>query len=324
MNSIDYSHNKLISWLLDGDISIQVQVKRDLLEISEEVLVDDALRIHTEGWSKQIIERRNPSTFLWGDGVYSPKWISTHYTLLELKFMGVDSSQTYFQESTQILLDTMWYNQGKVMKYRYQDMCVCAMILSICTYAHIQSPKINEIIDYILLHQYPDGGWNCSWQKKDMHSSLHTTISVLESLRDYENYGYTYRLNEIKDSITLGIEFMLKKKLFRSVRTNEIIDWKMTKLSFPDRWMYTTIRALDYLQSIQFPYDERLNEAIHDILKEKTLNSTFLLQNTRQNKIHFVMEKQNKESRWNTLRVLRILKWFDFKNFTLLVNEQND
>ncbi|MBU1144557.1 MAG: hypothetical protein KJ971_01695 [Firmicutes bacterium] len=317
MNS-NLIYNPTILWLLSGDKAIAYQVKRDLLDFSEEELTTLKNELPSVGWIQKLIHLRNDDTFMWGEGIYSPKWISTHYTLLELLNMGVDATSPFFKDSSELLLNSMWENKGKVRANHYQDMCVCAMILSITTNAHLYSTKLFEIVDYILLHQYVDGGWNCAWQKKDIHSSLHTTICVLEAFRDYEACGYTYRLDEIKECVPKGIEFMLRKKLFRSERTKEIIHPSMLMLSYPSRWFYNTLRALEYLASIHFPYDIRLKEALIRLLEKKNDNNRWLLQNNRVNKIHFVMEKQGKESRWNTLRILRIFKWFIPEEYELI------
>ena len=76
-------------------------------------------------------------------------------------------------------------------------MCICGMLLHICCYAKIDSPKFNEIVDHIIDKHYMDGGWNCRWESDHKHSSLHTTISILEGIEDYRKNGYEYRLNEL-------------------------------------------------------------------------------------------------------------------------------
>jgi hypothetical protein len=43
-----------------------------------------------------------------------------------------------------------------------------------------------------------DGGFNCLLNTVGAtHSSLHSTISVLEGILEYEKNGYTYRLSEL-------------------------------------------------------------------------------------------------------------------------------
>jgi hypothetical protein len=135
---------------MEGDVSIRYQVKRDILDVNPEEIDEERARIHQEGWGKRILEKRDSLTKLWGGGIYSPKFISTHYTLLQLKNMGLLPEILEYQESAILLMDTIWlYPDGKVNNYFHQDMCVVAMILSIVTYGRIQSLKISEMVDYI-------------------------------------------------------------------------------------------------------------------------------------------------------------------------------
>jgi hypothetical protein len=307
---MEMNKSSVIRWLLQGDVSIQYQTNRDILDAPPEVTKGLRIRISTEGFGKQFIEKRDNQTFLWGKGIYSPKWISTHYTLLDLKNLGISPENAQYTESIEILLDRMWVNDGRVTKYRYQDLCVCAMILSICCYGNLQSRKLYKIVDYILEKQYLDGGWNCSWERGHIHSSLHTTLSVLEAFRDYEKYGYNYRIDEIRRSIPKAWEFILGKRMFRSARSGEVIDSKMLMLSYPCRWKYDVLRCMDYFASVQKSYDDRMDEALELILKKKRKNDHWPVQQKYAGNVHFDMEKTGDDSRWNTLRVLRVLKFY--------------
>ena len=77
----------MIKWLLDSDISIQYQVCRDLLKTDKPYLKE---RISEEGWGAKFLSFRNDN-FHWGLGFYQPKWISTHYTLLDLKNLSISN-----------------------------------------------------------------------------------------------------------------------------------------------------------------------------------------------------------------------------------------
>jgi hypothetical protein len=269
-----------------------------------------ALREHiaTEGWGKRFLEKRDSDTGLWGGGLYSPKWISTHYTLLDLKNIGIDPDCPQYKESSAMLLNKMWPGRTHAKK-RALDLCISAMMLGICCYGNIQSPKLNEIVDCLLERQFPDGGWNCQWDKGALHSSFHTTLSVLEAFRDYEDNGYSYRLEEIKENIPNAWEFILKKRLFRSVHTGEIIDPKMLMLSYPGRWKYDILRCMEYFASVRKSYDDRMDEAMNLILHKKK-GCRWSVQQKYSGKVHFDMERTGGDSRWNTLRVLRMLRFY--------------
>ena len=75
---------EIISWLLQGDVSIQYQTHADLLGEDKK---DLQYRIAREGWGKALLSRRK-SNGHWGGRFYQPKWISTHYTLLDLRHLA--------------------------------------------------------------------------------------------------------------------------------------------------------------------------------------------------------------------------------------------
>jgi len=303
--------DKLISWLLSSDIAIQFQTKRDLVKSTPAEIEKLQKQIAQNGWGKAFLEKRDDQTGQWGNGWYSPKWISTHYTLLELKNIGIHPETQQFRESAALLLDKLWFNQGKVRKDRWLDMCIAGMLLNMCCYAKLISPKLNEIVDYILDKHYTDGGWNCRWEAGDTHSSLHTTISVLEGIREFEFNNYQYRLSELIRQRKEAHEFILRHRLFKSERTGKVIKKSFTMLSFPSRWYYNILRCLDYFQSIDLPFDARMREAIDILHKKRNKNGTFPVQHKLPGLVHFDMEKPARESRWNTLRALRVLKKYD-------------
>lgn len=87
--------NHIISWLLEGDISIQYQTWRDLLDTEKPELQK---RIENEGWGKEFLSRRHPDGH-WGLRFYQPKWTSTHYTLLDLKNLQISPDQKAIKET---------------------------------------------------------------------------------------------------------------------------------------------------------------------------------------------------------------------------------
>ncbi|MFH0766472.1 MAG: hypothetical protein ABII85_05255 [Bacillota bacterium] len=298
---------KPIEWLLKGDPVIQYLTKRYLL--------DKNVRYQEKGYIDQYFKLYDVKSKMWGGGIYSPKWISTHYTLMELKYMEVYPMNQIYQEATLNLLERLWPNKGLVAKKRHQDMCVAAMILGMACYGQMTHPRMFQIIDYILKHQFKDGGWNCEWERevKPKKSSLHTTISVLEALFEYEKNDCDYKFAEIAKAVPKAWEFILRKRLFRSVRTHEVIHKDMMTFHYPTRWKYDAFRALEYFQAMKMPYDMRMQEAIAIINQE--MEKGYITQGKHYSgQIHFKLE-ENKESRFNTLCALKILKFYDENSY---------
>ncbi len=299
----------LVKWLLEGDPAIVYQTQRDLLGMEGERLKELRKHMESAGWVKAFLDKRDPDTGLWGKGLYSPKWISTTYTMLDLKNCGIDPALGAYQTSARLLLEGLWKIPAK-KKDRWQDLCICGMLLNLCCYGGIQHRKLDEIIDYVMDKQFPDGAWNCQWEVDHDHSSLHTTINILEGLLEYRRHAYAYRRNEIERAVKEAHEFILMHQLFLSDRTGEIIDRKMTMLSYPSRWRYDVLRCLDYFQAAGVSYDPRMEAGFALLEKKRKKDGTWPVQQKYTGRVHFDMEQTGKSSRWNTLRILRVLQYY--------------
>ncbi|HAB50873.1 MAG TPA: hypothetical protein DCE80_01615, partial [Ignavibacteriales bacterium] len=81
----------------------------------------------------------------------------------------------------------------------------------------------------------------------------------------------------------------------------------------PTGWRYDVLRALDFFQDFNASKDNRINEAIELVIKRKGEDGKWQLQNRHAGRYFFEMEIVGESSRWNTLRALRILKWWENK-----------
>lgn len=303
--------DQIIQWLLDGDVSIQYQVCRDLLG---EDRPDLRARMATEGWGAQMIQARRANGH-WGEGFYQPKWISTHYSLLDLANLDFPPDHPLPQDSVALILRENVAEDGGVNPARsiaQSDVCVNGMFLTYGCYFHAAPDALRSVVDFVIGQQMPDGGFNCRANRSGaVHSSLHSTISVIEGIRVYGATGYTYRLAELEKMAGDGREFILQHHLYRSDHTGEIIDKRMTMLSYPSRWKYDILRALDYFRAAGVAYDPRMQSALDVLTQKERKDHTWPVQAKHAGQTHFEMEKTGGPSRWNTLRALRVLRHFD-------------
>ena len=304
------STDPLISWLLEGDVSLQYQVHRDLLGIERPEL---QARIAREGWGAKFLSFRKPEGH-WGDRFYQPKWISTHYTLLDLKNLAISPEEPQIRESIAQVLARWKGSDGGILlspAAKLSDLCVNGMFLNYAAYFGAPEEDLQSIIDQLLREQLPDGGFNCNANRMEVfHSSVHTTISVLEGIHEYHHNGYTYQIQPLIKAAEGAREFLLQHRLFRSDRTGEIIDKKFLMLSYPSRWKYDILRALDHFQASGAPYDPRLMDALDVLNQKRRKDGTWPVQAKHPGQTHFEMEKTGGPSRWNTLRSLRVLKTY--------------
>jgi hypothetical protein len=305
---------EILRWLLDGDVSIQYQTQRDFLG---EKRPDLQSRILQEGWGARFLSKRLPNGH-WGREFYQPKWTSTHYTLLDLQTLQAPADHQPIRESVEIIANENkgedgGINPGKTIKE--SDVCVNGMFLNYACYFGIDPDRLISIIDFILDQQLPDGGFNCQFNRQGArHSSMHSTISLLEGMWEYERSGYTYRVDELASARAAAHEFLLMHHLFKSDRTGEIIHKNFLRLSFPGRWYYDILRTLDYFQDAEVAWDERMSEALEVLINKRRSDGRWPLQAKIPGKLHFEMEKAGFPSRWNTLRALRVMEKYQWGN----------
>jgi hypothetical protein len=306
---------------MEGDPAIRWQIMRDLTGAAESTVLRERRRIAREGWGVRLLARQDPDGRWAGgkspdSGLYSPKWISTTYTLLLLRDFGLAEDNKQAHMACGLLLDRGLQPDGGIgldtwAKWTHRsETCVTGMVLSILAYFKHNDDRLDTLVGHLLEQQMPDGGWNCRRPSGATHSSVHTTISVLEALRHYELHRVN-RTRAVRAAQKRGREFLLVHRLFRSDRTGQIIKPIFIRFSFPPRWHYDILRALDYFQAVDAPKDPRMAEAIHIVKSARDDDGRWPLQNSYKGKTYFELERRGAPSRWNTLRALRVLKWWD-------------
>lgn len=299
------SMEQILDWLLDSDPAIRWQVMRDLTE-DRSAALEERERVPGEGWGARILGLQAEDG-QWGGGAYSPKWISTTYSLLLLRHFEPDPADVRIRTATDRVRDHVDMH-GPFFDYA-REMCVTGMTLALRSY-FFQDVGVAPQIEHILGAQRDDGGWNCQVSSK--RSSFNTTLSILEGLMEYERAVGG-------DDVSMAArerahEYLLQRRLMYSLRTGEYINKRWLLMSFPPRWFYDVLRALDYLRAAQVEPDSRMDEAVEVIRSKRRQDGTWPLQNRHPGKEHFQMEEGSGEpSRWNTLRVLRVLRWYEHR-----------
>lgn len=307
----------VIQWLLKGDPAIRWQTLRDLVGAAERTIERERRDVARDGWGARLLARQGPEgTWAGGlssdGGLYSPKWISTTYTMLMLRDLGLPANNRQARKACTHLLDGGLQRDGGI-NYGWRgrsETCITGMVLSILSYFEYDNDRLDTIAGHLLEQQMPDGGWNCQRPYGATHASVHTTISVLEGLHLYE-LQREREVKAVRAAQRRGREFLLVHRLFRSHRTGEIIKPIFTRFSFPPRWHYDILRALDHFQAVNAPCDSRLGEAIDIVRNSRRSDGRWSLQNRYKGKTYFELERLGAPSRWNTLRALRVLKWWE-------------
>ena len=314
------SRMTVLDWLLDADPAIRWQVLRDLVHAPAEVVAAERARVATEGWGARLLALQGEDG-QWAGGACFPAqsinwrgenqgqpWTATLPTLQLLYDFGIDPSSDRVRQAVTLVKDRCrWEHAGQPFFSGEVEPCINGRTVSLGVYF---DQDVEAVVVRLLSEQLDDGGWNCDAENGSVRSSFATTINVLEGLLAYERAtGGSAKSTAARRR---GEEYLLERSLVRRKSTGEIVDPAWLQFSFPTRWYYDVLRALDYFRSVGDAPDPRMDEAIDLLRSRRQPDGTWLLENTHPGKVHFALEDgDSRASRWNTLRALRVLDWYE-------------
>ncbi len=307
---------ELMPWLLAGDPAIRWQAMRDLQGAPKKRWHAERLRTVSEGWGARLLSLQAPDG-CWGGGIYSPKWTSTTYSMLTLRAIGIPPDHHPAQQAAALVLDKQLgptRDEAFMRNLAACDSCIVGMDLSLAAYFGIRDARIDAMVENLLAEMMHDGAWNCRRHRRPLphHSSLHTTFNVLEGLRDWLESTPKHALRtDVLNAEKSALEFVLQHRLFKSDKTGNIINDKFTMLSWPHHWHYDVLRGLAYFARVDAPHDERLEDGIALLYSRRRADGMWTVQHKYTGRTFFDMEKVGGPSRWNTLRSLRVLRWWE-------------
>jgi hypothetical protein len=312
------SNDLVVDWLLDSDPSIRWQVLRDLTDAPADVVRAERARVATEGVGARLLALQ-ASDGTWGGAAWNRGWDSTMHVLWLLRELGLDpSSQEALRAVGRVRDHVTWRGCGppetadNPFFLGEVEPCINAQVGVAGAYF---GEDVREIVARLLAEQLPDGGWNCEAPERSSRSSFNTTICVLDALLEYEQRfgGGT----ELATARARGEEYLLERRLFHRKSTGEAIERnrkggaRWTCFAFPAWWHYDILRALDYLRRTGAAPDPRVAEAVELVESTRGDDGRWLLDTEYPGTMPVeVGEGTGRPDRWNTLRALRVLRWY--------------
>lgn len=295
-----------VEWLLGSDPAIRWQVMRDLRDDPDRVVSAERARVATEGWGARLLALQGPDG-QWGGGTYFPEGLGTTPTLLLLRDMGLDPASDEARRAIALVREnSRWEHEGQPYFEGEVEPCINGMAVAIGAYF---GQDVQGIVDRLLTEQMADGGWNCEQENGSTRGSFHSTISVLEGLLEYERA--TGGKSEVTAARLGGQEYLLERRMLRRLSTGDVVDEAWTQFSHPTHWHYDLLRGLDYLRNAGVAPDERVADAVDIVEQRRGDDGRWLLGNFHEGELHFAMDEgEGKPSLWNTLRALRVLRWY--------------
>jgi hypothetical protein len=242
------------------------------------------------------------------------------HVLMLLRDLGLDPASDQARRAVDLVRDRVTWQgcgpqecDGNAFFEGEVEPCINGQVGAVGAYF---AQDVGRIVDRLLSEQLPDGGWNCEAPNRSTRSSFNTTICVLEALLEHERAGV--ETPKVTEARLRGQEYLLERRLFRRRSTGEVIErdrkgggtW--TRFAFPTWWHYDVLRGLEYLRGAGVTPDERVADAIELVASKRDANGRWPLEIRYPGVMPVETDEgEGRPSRWNTLRALRVLRWYD-------------
>jgi len=219
-------------------------------------------------WRKSAIERllsgpRADGGF--GVHPYS-KWTGANWRLVSLVELGVPATNRRALTAARTVLD--WIvdprNAAPVIKRlerRHASMEGNALAVC-CRLGMARDTRVRNLVDVLLRSQWPDGGWNCDRKPDARRSSFHETLAPIWGLVEYHRATGDRPARAAAD---WAAELFLEHRMFRSIRTGDVIEAEWRHIHWPHYWHYDYFHGLRAVAMLGRLADRRAGEALETL-----------------------------------------------------------
>lgn len=292
-----------VEWLLaHPEPAIRRLTRRDVLgqESDEDVLAGELVQ-----------------TLLVDRGVHPyGKWGGAHWRLVSLVELGTPPGEPRALAAAETVL--AWLTgkshrsniptiEGLTRRCASQE----GNALAVCVRLGLaDDPRVELVARSLVEWQWPDGGWNCDRKPQARRSSFHESLAPMWGLHEYAAAtGAAWA----RAAANRTAELFLSHRLFRALRSGDVIDPTWVVPHYPPFWHYDSAQALLVLSRMGKHRDERAAEA-RDLLASRqgkdglwsAARAWWKRPGTKGSNVE-VVEWEQKPSAMVTLNALRVL-----------------
>jgi len=230
------------------------------------------------------------------------------HTLQTLQLLGLDPASAAARRAIALIAENgRWEHDGQRYFDGEVEQCINGRTVESGAYFGVD---VRPVVERLLTEWLDDGGWNCEVENGSVRSSFDTTIDVLDGLLEFERA--TGGSDDVRAARRRGEEYLLARGLFRRKSTGDVVQSAYLDFAFPYYWHYDVLRALDYFRHSGASPDPRMADAVEVVRTKRQPDGRWLLDRIHPGRVHFDLEGAiGTPSRWNTLRALRVLAWWD-------------
>lgn len=317
----------LVDWLLDTDPALRWQVERDVVRAPQDRWRATRASVATEGFGAALLALQDEDG-QWAGGAYFPAqdpghdvagdvedeqgqpWTATTWSLNALRRWGVDPGA--LAGTAELLARNSRWEYNDAPYWNGEDDC-CINGFTLANGAWLGA-DVSGLATWLPAHQLEDGGWNCEWVEGSTRSSFHSTLNVIEGLLAHEELmGGS---DVLRGARHRGEEYLLERHLLRRLSTGEPVGPWTGHFTFPFRWVYSALRALDHFRAAAVvdgtAPDPRLADAVQLVRDARGADGRWVQDGVHTGRVWFAEDVPPGEaSPWLTLIGTRVLDWWD-------------
>jgi hypothetical protein len=246
-----------VDWLLASDEpAIRSLARRDLLgeDATEDVLSGPIVR--------GLLREQAGHPY--------QKWGGAHWRLVSLVELGIPPGEPRALAAADTVvawLTSDGHRRGVKVIDGLARRCASqeGNALAVCSRLGLaDDPRVELLARSLVEWQWPDGGWNCDKKATGYRSSFNESLAPMWGLHEY---AVATGAAWAAEAASRTAELLLEHRLFRSVRTGEVIHQKWLVPHYPPFWHYDAPQALLVLSRMGKASDPRAAEAVERLLE---------------------------------------------------------
>ena len=329
MDPASLLQDDVIEWLLEpSNPSIRFWALQQILDkSSEDKKVKQAQNaVMRSDCVKRFLDAQDSEGF-WEkhEDIYNPKYTATTHNLLILAELGAKRTPEiekalehvflFQRESGHFLINLPRTEKGRASVVK-DGCCIDGNILFYMVhFGYVDDPRVKALIDFqVDYYDAENYGWPCRAFPIDASKvfPVNCYMGAVKVLKGFSRIPRRKLSSEVQNIINRYVEVILDNQIYKYLKNpdgnrKEKAGWK--RFGFPVFYQSDVLEVLDILTELGVK-DKRMQESVDLVVSNRDSGGRWLLKNTFNGKMLCDIEEKGKDSKWITLRALRVLKRF--------------
>lgn len=318
------------NWLLEeGNPSVRYFTLKGIMGRSEDDPEVQAAKqeIMEFGIVPGILQKQKEAAYLKAyPRFYTFKYKGLVWSLITLAELGAESTPQIKEQCEYLFENAQETQDGgfsmntakKTGGGRVSEVIPCLtgnMVWSLIRFGYLNDPRLQKGIEWIFrFMRFNDGTEDDPqvppYNRYETCWGLHTChMGAVKALKALSAVPNERRSREINATIKRAVEFLLIHHVYkRSHNLNKVSKPGWLKFGFPLMYQTDALEILDILTELGIK-DSRMNEAIKLVISKQDDEGKWRLENNYSNdRLLIPMGQKGEQSKWITLRAMRVLK----------------